>query len=100
MKLWEIIQFNNKGKDAVLVELLLKYKKSLITYYTSEFGKRNKPVLMILSVLNAAQYGLIVPENDLRDCFDIYFAESGLKEEELDDEWELVCHQSIPLEKL
>ena len=56
LKLHEIINYSEK-LTPVLIELIVPYKKSLLTYYKDQY--KNDPILVVTSVFNAAQYGFI-----------------------------------------
>jgi len=91
MKLHEIIDVNDKGTDSILTEELYKYRKSLFAYYSDLFC--SEPVLMVTDVFNAAQYALIVPQDEMNDAQAIY-----LQERDCSQERELINFQSIMLE--
>ena len=97
MKLHEIIKANSDDKSSILIELLIPYKKSLLTYYWEQFS--SEPLLMVTDVFNAAQYGKIVPSCELYDAIILYLDED-LSEEEQCDAIEEICANSILLSKL
>jgi len=97
MNLSQIISTNDNGTQAILTEILFKYKKSLFTYYSRYFNC--EPILMITDVFNAAQYALIVPANEFNDAIDTYLEGNDMNEEERENERELISFQSIPLSK-
>ena len=68
MNLQEIIKANDKPKNSVLIELILRYKNSLLTYYSDEF--RCDPVLMVVSIMNAVQYAKIVPASEFSEAIE------------------------------
>ena len=94
MKLNEIISTNDKGTDSILIEKLIPYKKSLLTYYRDLFNC--EPILMVTSVFNAAQYGIIVPSNEMDEALDIYIAD----EDYSDEDKEVIYFNSIALYNL
>lgn len=99
MKLHEIIAANDSGENkSILIELMLPYKRSLLTYYKSQFN--SDPVLMVTAVFNAAQYGIIVPSSDIHQCLSEYLDAEGLKGEDREAEWETILFNSIELSKL
>ena len=95
MNLSQIIEINDNGTQSILVEILHKYKKSLYTYYKNYCNC--EPMLMVTDVFNAAQYALIVPSNEFNEAIDIYLQNSGLNDEEKQDQNELISCQSIML---
>ena len=100
MKLHEIIAANEVDTTSVLIEKLIPYKQSLLTYYANEFPRNSEPLLMVTSVFNAAQYGKIVCDFELCEAIDAYLVDSDLTEEEWDHEVELISFQSIMLKDL
>jgi len=94
MLLNEIITINDKGTDAILIEKLIPYKKSLLTYYRDFFNC--EPILMVTSVFNAAQYGIIVPSNEMDEALNIYIAD----EDYSDEDKEVIYFNSIALYNL
>lgn len=95
MLLNEIISTNEEGTKSILIELLHPYKKSLFTYYSNYFNC--DPILMVTDVFNAAQYALIVPANEMNEAIYNYLENSGLNEEEKEEQVELISFQSIML---
>ena len=63
MKLHEIIYQNDY--TSIRFDLLQPYLKSLHTYFSSQFI--SEPVVMVVSVTNAAQYCKIVSADNLHD---------------------------------
>ena len=94
MKLHEIIETFENGKQAILTELLVPYKKQLLTYYTDYFCNSN-PVLMITSVTNNSAYAIIVPDCELYEAIQEYYDEEATEED-----IELISFQSILLKDL
>ena len=70
LKLHDIIKHNESNSDTLLIELLLKRKKQLLAYYEAYFT--SEPVLMVTSVMNAAQYGKIVAADELNEALETY----------------------------
>ena len=97
MLLNEIITINDKGTDAILIEKLIPYKKSLLTYYRDFFNC--EPILMVTSVFNAAQYGIIVPCDEIEDAFYIYMG-SEIENNCEAEEKETIMFNSILLSNL
>ena len=97
MKLHEIIDINDGGKETILTEILHKYKKSLLAYYTAQFP--SEPVLMVVEVFNAAQYAMIVPSAEIDDAIRYYYEFEYLPEREIDNQIELINFQSITLKQ-
>ena len=94
MLLNQIISANDTGTDAILIELLVPYKKSLFAYYTNYFI--SEPILMVVSVSNVAQYGIIVPIDEIHEALDTYIG----SEEYNEDDKEVILFNSIPLKNL
>lgn len=97
MKLHEIIKANEDDKSSILIELLIPYKKSLLTYYREQFN--SEPMLMVTDVFNAAQYGKIVPSCELYDAIMLYLDED-LSEEDEENAIEEMWYNSILLSNL
>lgn len=87
MKLHEIIDFHETQsvdlESTMLLELILPYRKSLKTYFTDLW--QCEPVVMVTSVFNAAQYGIIVPSNDFTEAVQ-EFAENRSDNEDTDED--------------
>jgi hypothetical protein len=102
MKLHEIIKANEHHTSAILVELLIPYKRSLLTYYTDLFCC--EPMLMVTDVMNACQYAKIVPANEFSEAVYAYMGVDYVDEEdtESDDfaQYETINFNSMPLSKL
>lgn len=97
-KLHEIIEINSTGDTSILVESLLRYKKSLYTYFKRYYCQ--EPILMVTDVFNACQYALIVPANEMSEAIQVYLQNSDLTDEEKDEQTELISFQSIMLKDL
>ena len=97
MKLHEIIKHNEDHKTAILIESMLPYKRSLLTYYKDLFP--SEPVLMVVAVMNAVQYAKIVPVYELHEAMDAYI-EDDLSEGDREDEMEMIAAHSIMLSDL
>ena len=97
-----IIEANDNGLEtgnSLLIEKLLPYRRSLCTYYADKF--QCEPILMVVMVCNAVQYGLIVPSNEFGDALYQYCETMEFEDEEDRAEFEeLVSFQSIPFSKL
>lgn len=102
MNLHSIITANESDTQSILIETMLPYKKSLLTYYSNEFGNRNEPILMVTDVFNAAQYGKIVGANDFIDAICAYLEDYNCSDETSENfaAYETICFNSIPLAKL
>ena len=99
MKLYEIIEANEKDNISILIELLVPYKKSLFTYYSRWFC--SEPVLMVTMVANAVQYAKIVPANEFAEAMDEWVnADNTLSDEDKEDEKETINFNSIMLKDL
>jgi hypothetical protein len=99
MKLHEIIEISEQGTSGILIEIIAKYKKSLLTYFKEYYNC--EPILIVTTVFNAAQYGFIAPSNEICDAIYNYVDSMNLEtEEDRQNEIELISFQSIPLNKL
>ena len=98
LKLHEIIELNEEDTNAILIELLLPYKKSLLTYYSNYFA--SEPALMVTAVMNAAQYGKIVPSDELWDAFIAYDNGETENIQDQSDYFEEICSNSMLLKNL
>lgn len=95
MKLHEIIERNEQPDLAILVDEILKYKKSLITI----FGK--DAILMVTDIFNACQYAKISHPQIFEEDLDNYInSHYSLSDEEKEEEKELINFQSILLKDL
>ena len=100
LKLHEIIEINNSGDDSILTELLVPYKKSLLTYYNNLFP--SEPILMVTMVTNAVQYGKIVPSAEFTEALIEYIEDPDCMEEDNENfcEYETISFNSIMLKNL
>ena len=99
MKLHEIIKANENLETSILVEEILKYKRSLNNYFSNMFCC--EPVLMVICVTNATQYARIVPSDCFLEIVEEYVDTIGFdNEEDKANEIELINFQSIFLSKL
>jgi hypothetical protein len=101
MKLYEIIEANEKDKTSILIEKLIPYKKSLLTYYRNLFP--SEPILMVTMVANAVQYAQIVPSDEFTEAISDWMGEPiDFDDEESDTyaEYETICANSIMLKDL
>lgn len=100
MKLHEIITALETPTNSVLIELMIPYKKLLLRYYSAHFT--SEPVLMVTSVMNAAQYARIEPANELNEAICAYLDDYDCSNEESEKfcEYETICANSIMLNKL
>ena len=100
MKLHEIIAINDSGNnDSLLIELLIPYKNSLLTYYKDYFC--SDPIVMVTMVSNAVQYGIIVSSNDFAEAFECYVESQNLdSEEDKEMSRETISFNSIMLSQL
>ena len=94
MKLFEIIEICEEGTQSILIEMLIPYKKQLLTYF-EKYYIMGDPILMVTDVFNSAQYGIIVPSYEFDEAMQTYYGD------ELDEDTrELVSFQSILLKNL
>lgn len=99
MLLHEIISANEVEEKSILVEKLLPYKKSLLTYYSDLFCC--DPILMVVSVSNSAQYAKIVSSNEFSEAIESYVKSiPDLSEEDQECEMETISFNSILLNTL
>lgn len=98
MLLHEIISVYKSGKKSVLIENLIPYKKSLLTYYAARYT--SDPLLLIVSVSNAAQYGLICPMDDAIEAINTYFDGAINDAEEMEHTIEVTLFNSIQLRNI
>jgi hypothetical protein len=97
MKLHEIIKHNEDHKTAILIESMLPYKRSLLTYYRDLFP--SEPVLMVVAVCNAVQYAKIVPSGEFSEAIEEYI-DADSSEEDKEFERECIASYSIMLSDL
>ena len=83
LKLHDIIKHNGSDSDTLLIELLLKRKKQLLAYYEAYFT--SEPVLMVTAVMNAAQYGKIVPADEISEALESYIEATSEKTDTEED---------------
>lgn len=102
MKLHEIISENNAGENSILIEELVKYKKQLYIYYNRYFS--GEPALMVTAVMNACQYGRIVPSCDFEEAICQELGVDYIDQENTDSDefaaYETICANSIMLKDL
>ena len=102
----EIIEMNENPQITILIEEIIKHKEELLNYYTEEF--MSEPMLMITYVMNAAQYGKIVPANEFKDAVCEYLEvdyinespEEGTEEEGVFFQYKEINFNSMLLSKL
>lgn len=91
MLLHEIIKHLEGLQDAVLIENMANYKKSLLTYFAESFT--SEPILLVVSVCNAAQYALICPADEISEALDSYDSTLTFEDKET------IFFNSMPLSK-
>ena len=99
MKLHEIISAMEDGTDSVLIELMIPYKKSLLTYFQDRFP--GEPVLMVTSVTNACQYAKIVSSCDFEEAICQELGVDYIDQEDTDNfaAYETICANSMMLKE-
>lgn len=99
-ELVEIFENNATNKQSVLIELIVPYKKQLLTYF-KEFYLQD-PILVITSVFNSCSYGFIVPADNYQESICDYLNDYDCMNEENENfaEWETINSNSIFLENL
>jgi hypothetical protein len=70
MQLHTIIENLEGLKNAVLIEKMIPYKKSLQTYFNAQFN--DEPMLLVVSVSNAAQYAIVCPCSETFEALQSY----------------------------
>lgn len=102
MKLHEIIEANECHTTSILIEEIIKYKRSLLTYYKDQFIY--EPILMVTDVMNAVQYGKIVSTDEFQEAVYAFMGVSYVDEEDTESEqfaqYETICFNSMLLSKL
>jgi hypothetical protein len=106
MYLHEIITANEAPQTAINTEEIIKYKKSLLTYYSEQFCE--EPILMITSVFNACSYAKIVPASELNEAvcayLEVLYIEQDENEQEFNEDlfsqFETINFNSIFLKQL
>ena len=94
MRLHEILKANEDVATSIDTEQLYKYRKSLKVL----FGRN--AVLLVTDVFNAVQYAKIVSGDEFSDAVQAYVDSMALEtEQDKEDAIELICFQSIPLDK-
>ena len=102
----EIIEINENPQTTILIEEIIKHKEELLSYYTEEF--MSEPILMVTDVMNAVQYGKIVPADEFTQAVCEYLEvdyinespEEGTEEEEVFFQYEEINFNSMFLSKL
>lgn len=92
MQLHTIIENIEGLKNAVLIEKMIPYKKSLKTYFKAHFNY--EPMLVVVSVSNAAQYAIICPSTEVFEALQSY------DDTLTDEEKETILFNSMPLNNL
>lgn len=100
LKLHEIIEINESGRDSILISELQKYRKSLKVYYNHYFVR--DPMLMVTAVFNACSYAIIVPGNEFTESVINYIGDPDCINEDNKNfaEYETICFNSIMLDNL
>jgi hypothetical protein len=92
MQLHTIIENLEGLKNAVLIEKMIPYKKSLQTYFNAQFN--DEPMLLVVSVSNAAQYAIICP------CSETFEALQSFDNTLTDEDIETILFNSMLLNNL
>jgi hypothetical protein len=101
MRLHEIIQANKTVGNSILIEDIVKYKKSLITYWGDMYCVNDRDLILVVTdVMNAAQYGFIIDANQFSEVVEEYVETLDLNEEDKQNEIETIQFNSIQLNKL
>lgn len=98
LKLHEVIAANDSAGDAVEVQTLKRYKRSLLTWYTAQ-GMR-QPALMVTSIFNACQYAKIVDGQELEEAITAYMDANEIPAEDREAERENILFNSITYQQL
>ena len=92
MQLHTIIENLEGLKSAVLIEKMIPYKKSLQTYFNAYFN--DEPMLLFVSVSNAAQYAIVCP------CSETFEALQSYDDTLTDEDKEVILFNSMLLNNL
>lgn len=106
MKLHEIIKDNEDPNTTILIEKMIPLKQELLDYYTEHFT--SEPILMVTDVMNATQYGKIVPAGEFGEAVYAYMDVSCVVEDDSEEgfdadefaQYETICANSIMLKDL
>ena len=100
MQLHEIIATNEQLLDGTAnvhglsYEQLAPYKKSLLTYFAAKWPEGTTPVFVATFVTNSICAGVIAPDCELCEVYDI-LTQDVEDEQERADQVELLAYQTI-----
>lgn len=101
MRLHEINQANQVIGNSILIDEIVKYKKSLITYWSDMYCvNEDQLILVVTDIMNAAQYGFIIDAAQFSEVVEEYVETLDLNEEDKQNEIETIQFNSIQLNKL
>jgi hypothetical protein len=95
MKLHEIIEMNEKRDTSIIIDEIIKYKKSLLCLFGDD------AILMIIDVFNACSYAKIVHSDSFDYMVELYLETMpDLDYKQRDEQKELIYFNSIFLKNL
>jgi hypothetical protein len=101
MRLHEINQANQVIGNSILIDEIVKYKKSLITYWSDMYNvNEDQLILVVTSVFNSGSYGFITEVDQYTEVVQEYVDNLDLSKEDADYEFENINFNSIQLNKL
>ncbi len=106
MNLSEIIETNEIHTISISTEQLIKYKKSLLVYYTDLFCC--EPILMVTDVFNVGSFAKIVPSSEFNEAIYAYMGVPYIEQDENEEgfnedlfaQYETINFNSIFLKQL
>jgi hypothetical protein len=102
MRLHEINQANQVIGNSILIDEIVKYKKSLITYWSDMYCVNEEQLILVVTdIMNAAQYGFITEAGQYQEVVEEYVNTiPDMTEEDKENEIENINFNSIQLNKL
>jgi hypothetical protein len=101
MRLHEINKANETIGSSILIEEIMKYKRSLITYWSDMYCvNEHDLILVVTDIMNAAQYGFIIDADQFNEVVEEYVDTLDLNEEDKQNEIETIQFNSIQFIKL
>lgn len=98
MLLHEIITTNATGTQAIRTDLLLPYKKSLLTYFRRYYN--SEPLLIVTDVFNIGGYGIIAPESEASEAVQVYLDSAEIDDDDRESAEEVIWANSLALKDL
>lgn len=85
LKLSDIIRISEENNGSTInIEEILKYKRSLITYFKEYYCC--DPILLVTDVFNACSYGIVVSANDFEEAAKLHIEANNAEDSEEDKE--------------